>query len=179
MRRRSFAPAAAMLLAVALMSCDVAESLSPTSTNVPLTPARSIVGHWTTTAPVAVNYQTDFCPGGKKVIATATWNVTWDVTAVEGFSNVVDIEMRLTRSATTPTAGGCGGASGWVPVVSPTFFRGSLSSSEFGAADTRQGLNVFGPYTTSSLTVTWVHYECLIYCFGEFTATNALKLVKQ
>jgi hypothetical protein len=132
-----------------------------------------------TFAPVTFNYQSDFCRDVKQTTGTATWNVTWDVTAVEGFSNVVDIEMRLTRSGSTPTANSCGGDSGWVPLVSPTFFRGTLSSSELGVSDTRKGLSVFGPYTTSSLTVTWVRYDCVIYCSGEFTATNALKLVKQ
>jgi hypothetical protein len=26
---------------------------------------------------------------------------------------------------------------------------------------------------------TWVHWECIIYCTGEFTGTNQLKMMRQ
>ena len=137
-------------------------------------------GTWKTSFPVSFYYQTDFCSNARQTVAVAPWNVTWTMTAVAGFTNVLDVTMTFNRAASTPVQSACGnGANGWVPLVSPTFFRMTGSSSSIGANDTRQGISVGGSYTAAFMNATWVHYECGIYCFGEFTQSEQLKLVKQ
>ena len=168
-------PIAAML--VATMSCSVADSLGTTPA---LTMARQLEGTWQTAVPVTFYYQTNFCSGKKETVATSKWNVTWTLTAVSGFENVLDVEMRFSRASSTPVASSCGnGGNGWVPLVSPTFFRATVSSSAFTASDAQSGINVPGSYTTDLMSVTWNHWECLIYCSGEFTNASELKLVRQ
>ena len=180
MRHRLRIAPYALALAVFTTGCNLADSLGPTTTNVPLTAARKLEGTWRTTTPVTFYYQTDFCTNRKETVASALWNVTWIVTAVAGFENVLDVEMRFTRGSSTPLQSSCGsGANGWVPLVSPTFFRATVSSSAIGANDTRQGIQIGGSYTATQMMATWVHYECIIYCSGEFTQSNQLTLFLQ
>jgi len=168
------------ILAVTVSACQLAESLSPTTTDAPLTAARQLEGTWNTAAPVTFYYQTDFCSGERETVARALWNVTWVMTAVQGFENVLDVEMRFSRGSSVALQSSCGsGGNGWVPLVSPTFFRMSVSSSAIGASDANQGIQVGGSYTTDLMSATWVHYECIIYCTGEFTLDRELKLVRQ
>jgi hypothetical protein len=150
-----------------------------TSPPVALSPARSIAGTWTTLVPVTFTQQTDFCGNGMQDTGKSEWNVTWIVTAVTGFTNVVDVEMRYTRGAATRT--GCGGDSGYVSLVSPNFMRLCISSSELSRCTGENYPNgqAFGPFTSDIISVTWTHRECLIYCFGEVTETNALKMTKR
>lgn len=172
--RRIFLIAA---ITVGTTGCNLADSLTPAPT---LTPARQLAGTWSTAIPVTFFYQTDFCSNRKETVAQARWNVTWTLTAVAGFENVLDVEMRFTRTSSTAVASSCGsGGNGWVPLVSPTFFRATVSSSAITASDTRTGLSAPGSYTTDLMMLTWNHYECLIYCSGEFTMPNELKLVRQ
>ena len=174
---RYFTPLCISLLALPASSCKIADSLNPATTNVPLTAARKLEGTWSTNSPVTFYYQTDFCTNQRETVASSNWNVTWILTAVQGFENVLDVEMRFSRSASAPVQSTCGnGANGWVPLVSPTFFRATVSSTAIGASDTRQGIKVGGSYITGAMMATWVHYECLIYCFGEFTQTEKLQL---
>ncbi len=46
-------------------------------------------------------------------------------------------------------------------------------------ASNDDGISAFGAFTTDQMMLTWVHWECLIYCFGEFTETNTLALFRQ
>lgn len=162
-------------ITLAATSCGAVDSLGPA-----LTPARKLEGTWQTAIPITFFYQTDFCSGQKETVAQARWNVTWTVTAVAGFENVLDVEMRFTRASATAIASSCGaGGNGWVPLVSPTILRATLSSSAIAASDTRAGISVPGSYTTDLMMLTWSHYECIVYCSGEFTLANELKLVRQ
>jgi hypothetical protein len=113
-------------------------------------------------------------------VGRSDWNVTWTITSVSGFSNVVDVEMRYSRGSITNT-GGCGGSSGWVPLVSPTFFRLCISSSELTRCSGESYPNgyAFGSFTTDRMTLTWTHRDCVIYCSGEITETNALQMSKR
>lgn len=177
MRNRLIVPLCISLFAFPVTSCKVDNVLNPTTTNVPLTAARKLQGTWSTNNPVTFYYQTDFCASRKETVATANWNVTWVITAVAGFENVIDVEMRFTRSSSTPVQSTCGnGANGWVPLVSPTFFRATISSTAIGASDTRQGIQVGGSYITGAIMATWVRYECGVYCFGEYTQSEKLQL---
>ena len=181
-----------VMLAIVVIAagCSAKSPTSPTNTTtsppptvaappVALTPARSIAGTWATFVPVTFIHQTDFCDTGYREVGRSEWNVTWIVTAVSGFTNLVDVEMRYTRGGATRT--GCGGDSGYVPLVSPVFLRLCISSSELSRCTGENYPNgqAFGPFTTDSITVTWTHKDCIIYCSGEITETNALKMTKR
>ncbi len=158
---------------------------SPTAPDAPapapaLTPARKISGVWATTSPVTFIHTTDFCNRGREIVGRSDWNVTWTITAVSGFSNVVDVEMRFTRGSTA-NSGGCGGSSGYVPLVSPSFFRLCISSTELTRCSSESYPNgyAFGSFTADQLMLTWSHWECLIYCFGEYTEDRKLAMFKR
>lgn len=169
----------AALLALALASCNFVDSLTPETSNAPLTPARQLEGTWRSAINIPMNYQTDFC-GPKQVVGTSTWNVTWILTAVQGFTNVLDVEMRYTTTGMTRVNSACGsGSTGWLPLPSPIFLRMTVSSSAFTAVDNGNGISVSGSYTSNLMNGTWVHYDCVIYCFGEFSPSGEFKLVKQ
>lgn len=165
------------VLAVTSAGCGLADKISP----APLTIARKLEGTWTTAFPVTLYYQTDFCSGTRQNVATSQWNVTWTMTADPNYENVLNVEMRFTRSGSTPIANNvCGNsANGWVPLVSPTFLEATMSSSAITAYDKPSGISAFGSYTEDTMTLTWVHYECIIYCTGEVTVERELKLVRQ
>jgi hypothetical protein len=150
----------------------------PTTTSAPLSLARSLEGTWSTAIPVTFIYQTDFC-GSKADVAHSQWNVTWIVTPVAGFSNVVDVEMRFSRGSST-SVGSCQ-PNGWVPLVSPTFFRLCASSSSVSRCNDQNYPNgyAFGSFTTDLMQLTWTHWDCVIYCSGEVTDSNQLKLTKK
>src|SRR4029078_4601425 len=126
MRLRLLATLATLLLAVGCTGSPTTPDLTPPSAP---SPARDLAGTWVTAEPVMFITQTDFCGRGFENVGRQLWNVTWTVTPVSGFTNVVDAEMRYSRGSTAPT-GGCGGDSGWVPLISPTFFTLCISSSE-------------------------------------------------
>jgi len=169
-----------MVVAGGLSACSSPTTPSaPAETpSIPLTPARNIAGTWTTDSAVTFIYQTDFC-GARADVGRALWNVTWIITPVTGFTNVVDVEMRFTRGSATPV-GSCQ-PNGWVPLVSPTFFRLCVSSSSITRCNDQTYPNGygFGAFTTDLMELTWTHWDCLIYCSGEVTETNQLKLRKR
>lgn len=178
----------AITLALAAVLLGVGCSATPTAPTpptsvaapvVPLTPARSIAGTWATAVPVTFIHQTDFCNNSYQEVGRSQWNVTWIVTAAAGFTNVVDVEMRYTRG--TPTRTGCGGDSGYVPLVSPVFLRLCISSSELSRCSGENYPNgqAFGPFTSDLMSLTWTHRDCIAYCSGEVTETNALKMTKR
>lgn len=169
-----------VLLSSATAGCP-SDSLSPSTSNVPLSPARKLAGTWKTLTAVTMNYQSDFCSDRKETVAYALWNVTWVIAAVAGSDNQVDVQMNFTRGTSAPYQSSCGnGANGWTPLVSPTFFRATVSSSAISVSDARQGIQVGGSYIESSMSVAWVRYDCVIYCSGEFTgAGKPLNLTRQ
>jgi hypothetical protein len=146
--------------------------------SAPLTPARNIAGTWSTDSSATFIYQTDFC-GARADVGRALWNVTWVITPVDGFTNVVDVEMRFTRGSATPV-GSCQ-PNGWVPLVSPTFFRLCVSSTSVTRCNGENYANgyAFGAFTSDLMGLTWTHWDCVIYCSGEVTDTDQLKLRKR
>jgi hypothetical protein len=178
--RTAFPLAIRTTLAVAavclLSACPVADK---TTAPVTLTPARNLKGTWKTTFPVTFNYQTDFC-AGKETVAAADWNVTWVITPVTGSDNQVDIQMTYTTSNYRRVPSSCGNFStGYVPLVSPQFLRATLSSTSITINKPSDGLTYNGSFTTDLMEGTWVHWECIVYCTGEFTGTNQLKMIRQ
>jgi len=169
-----------VVASVGLSACSSTTSpAAPAETpSAPLTPARNISGTWATASPVTFIYQTDFC-GSRVDVGRAQWNVTWIITSVAGFTNVVDVEMRSTRGSTTPV-GSCQ-PNGWVPLVSPTFFRLCVSSTSLTRCNDQNYPNgyAFGSFTTDLMELTWTHWDCVIYCSGEVTDTSQLKMTKR
>jgi hypothetical protein len=177
MRNRFVLPFGVMLLVLPAMGCP--NPLTPETTKEPLTLARALEGTWSSAVPLTMTYQTDYC-GPKQAVATSKWNVTWTLTAVAGFSNVLDVEMHYTAAAQTRLASNCGnGSNGWFSIPPPIFLRMTVSSSAYTATDTGNGISVSGSYTTDLMNGTWNHYDCVIYCFGEYTAAQEFKLVRQ
>lgn len=167
-------------LAIVLSAVGCAGSPSAPDPVTGLSSARDISGTWITAVAVPFIHQSDFCGRGFESVGRSLWNVTWTVTAVSGFSNVVDVEMRYSRGSTT-ASGGCGGDSGWVPPISPSFFRLCISSSQITgcSGETYRNGQAFGPFTSNLMSLTWTRRDCIIYCSGEVTETNALKLTKR
>lgn len=144
-----------------------------------LTPARNLKGTWKTTIPVTFNYQTDFC-AGKETVAAADWTVTWVITPVSGNENEVDIQMTYSTANYRRVPSSCGNFStGYVPLVSPQFMRATVSSTSLTINKPSDGLTYNGSFTTDLMEGTWVHWECIVYCTGEFTGTNQLKMMRQ
>jgi len=170
----------ALITAMSLLAmggCNIAEKTTGTST---LTPARNLVGTWKTTFPVVFTYQTDFCSSQKEAVAAADWNVTFTITQVSGDESKVNVQMTYTSANYRRVASNCGtGSTGYVPLVSPQFLAATISSSAITINDTRNGQSFSGSFTTDLMEGTWVHWECIIYCMGEYTGTNQLKLVRQ
>lgn len=144
-----------------------------------LTPARNLKGTWKTTIPVTFNYQTDFC-AGKETVAAADWTVIWVITPVSGNENEVDIQMTYSTANYRRVPSSCGNFStGYVPLVSPQFMRATVSSTSLTINKPSDGLTYNGSFTTDLMEGTWVHWECIVYCTGEFTGTNQLKMMRQ
>jgi len=159
-----------------LGACEVTEK---TTLAAALTPARNLTGTWKTTFPVTFNYQTDFC-AGKETVAAADWTVTWVITPVSGSENQVDIQMTYSPTNYRRVTSSCGNSStGYVPLVSPQFLRATLSSTSISINKPSDGLTYSGSFTTDLMEGTWVHWECIVYCTGEFTGTNQLKMIRQ
>lgn len=169
----------ALVVGMAAAGCSQPSPTAPTPTpTAALTPARNIEGPWVTAAPVEFTYQTDFC-GSRRDVARALWNVTWNITAVSGFTNVVEIEMRTSKGSSAPV-GNCQ-FHHWVDLPSPIFFKACVSGDQLSRCSNESYPNgsASGPFTADLMQVTWSHWECGGYCFGEYTATNALKLVRR
>ncbi len=178
--RTTFSSVCRPLLAVAavfmLGACEIAEKATASNT---LTPARNLKGTWKTSFPVTFNYQTDFC-AGKETVGAADWTVTWVITPVSGNENEVDIQMTYSTANYRRVPSSCGNfSSGYVPLVSPQFLRATLSSTSITINKPSDGLTYNGSFTTDLMQGTWVHWECIIYCTGEYTGTNQLKMMRQ
>jgi len=168
---------AGRLALIGLLVLVAAPSCKLSLTDAPLGPARDLVGTWTTSAPVTFRMQTDFCGDVREDVSQSNWNVTWIITKVPSDPNKVDIEMHYTAGGAQRVQSSCGnGGTGYVPLVSPQFLEGNISSS---ALHVDGDVAFTGSFTTDLIQGTWNHWECLIYCFGETTGTNQLKFVKQ
>jgi hypothetical protein len=159
-------------------SSNTNTSTNTNTTATILTPAREMAGTWQNDSAITFYYQTDFC-GARRDVARALWNVVWEVRAVSGFSNAVDVEMRHTRGSMS-ILGSCN-PTGWVPAVSPVDFRLCISGSSFSRCEGSTNRNGYahGSFTSDLIMSTWTHWECIIYCSGERTEQNELKLSRR
>ena len=154
--------------------------LTPETTNVPLTPARQLEGTWKSTTPVRLTYATDYC-GVYQNVSTSMWDATVTLTAVSGYTNVLNAEVRLTMSPQTrvSTTQCSGTANGWAIAPSPLMLQMTVSSSAFTAKREQDGITLWGTYTSTQMMATWYRKECILYCWGEASVENELKLFKQ
>lgn len=170
-------------------------SATPTATfGLRIKPA-TLEGTWKTTFPVTFYDQID-CSGTKVTTGTQLFHVTWEITAVPGFANVVDVEMTITG---TPSiryyVGGCGG----VPVVEIAgvtretattetlpLMRATVSGQAITLSEPLLGLKVWGSFVTdqTQMRLTYNHWPCFGGCpgnvtSGKVTLTNAILLNRQ
>ncbi len=165
---------AVLIASLGLAACNNSDSLSTA-----LTPARNLKGTWKTTFPVKVYYQTDFCRGTKETVGQADWNVTFVISSTSD-PNVVNVDMSATSANYQRVNSSCGtGSTGYIPSVWPATLKGNISSTSLVATKTAWGMTYDGSFTTDLMMGTWNHWECLIYCFGEYTETNQMKLMRQ
>ncbi len=168
----------ALLTSLGTAACKVGD-LTGAKLDKNLTPARNIAGTWRTTFPVRFYYQTDFCRGTKETVGQADWTVTFVITATSD-PNIVNVDMTATSANYQRLTSSCGtGSTGYIPSVWPATLRGNVSSTTLLATKTSWGMTYDGSFTTDLMMGTWTHWECIIYCFGEFTETNQLKLIRQ
>jgi len=141
----------------------------------PLSAARNLAGTWKTAFPVKVYFKTDWCTDAPRLVASQPWNVTFVITQGQD-QNHVDVEMDFTSSGFT-VINGCPDT-GIVPEVSPMFYTGLISSSKLLLS---KGTMVVGEFnfTTDILTGTFDYAWSSIYSQEEYTATNALTLIRQ
>jgi len=140
-----------------------------------LTPARNLVGTWTTPFAVAMDIQTDFCTPNLSLVATENWTATWIITATSDPS-VVDIEMQFNRSG-FQTVQSCGGT-GYVPDFSPMSLTGTVSGSSLMLTRGSASAGNF-TFTTDLMQGTWDNGFCLAFCQRILCQTNAFKLTRQ
>ncbi len=145
--------------------------------NLPLTPARSLAGTWKTSIPVRVTFQTDFCNFGiLEDVLWQPWAVTFVITPGAG-DNDVRVEMSFQAGSFTPIAHSCS-SSGAFAEPSPISLTGTISSTNLVL---RKGVDQVGNFnfTTSILTGTFDYLYRGAYDQREYTAPNALILLKQ
>ncbi|MBI2407401.1 MAG: hypothetical protein HYV19_03760 [Gemmatimonadetes bacterium] len=167
---------AAMLASFSIAACAKNDL---TGSGGPLTPARNLAGTWKNAIPITVYYQTDFCSNRKETIGQADWLVTFVITKTSD-PNTVNVSMSATSSNFVRTSSSCGnGSNGYVPNVWPTTLTGNVSSTSLVATQSTWGMTYDGSFTTDLMQGTWNHWECIVYCTGEYTETNAMKLIRQ
>ncbi len=164
----------AVVIALFMVGCSLTSLLSP---------ARNLIGTWKTSIPVTFYYQSDFCNGMNGVpetTAQASWTMTWVITKYNGDSNKVNISLNYSTSNYQTVQSSCnGGSDGYVPLVTPDGMVGTISSSSLNAVDDNNGITFKGNFTTHNITGTWNMWDCILYCTGTYTNTNALILNKQ
>ncbi|MBA7513096.1 hypothetical protein ES705_05106 [subsurface metagenome] len=151
--------------------------------DVPLTPARNLVGTWKTSTPAKFTYKTDFCDFVNIMdVGTADWDVTWVIKENPNDENKVDITMTFTTSNFQPIATNCGFDNGYVPQVSPiNNLEATISSSSIAILDLSSGSTYTfnGSFTNNNITGKWDSYYEGLYYSGEYTLPNGLILNKQ
>lgn len=150
---------------------------------VPLTPARNLVGTWKTSIPIKFTYKTDYCDFVTIVdVGTANWDVTWVIKENPNDENKVYITMTFTTSNFQPIATNCGFDNGYIPQVSPIHnLEATISSSSITVQKTSSGstYSFNGSFTTDNITGTWDSFYEGLYYSGEYTLPNGLILVRQ
>ncbi|RPI17463.1 MAG: hypothetical protein EHM58_09100 [Ignavibacteriae bacterium] len=171
--RTIFVMCSVLILCIFINSCINNPLVDELTTN--LSPVRNLVGTWKTTFPVKFYHQTDFC-GDYIDEATAMWTVTWVITAGSNENNI-SIKMNFSYDDYQHLPTPCNDW-GWIPAVSPMFLNGVINGAFLSVYEGTTKIGDFS-YTTDNMQGTWYHKDCIIWCTGERTETNAFKLRRQ
>ncbi len=177
-----------LCLSLLLTSCDKSNSTSrqsietstttgsqtsqkTTATQVPLSPARSLVGTWETPFAVKFYIQTDFrnLNGQLEDAPSLDRTMKWIITST-GNENQVTIECYATDSNIRQVAADPPIA--YTPDVFPIGFTGTVSSSRLVTP-----MGEFD-FTNDIITGTWEQRDELLYVQREFTQTKTLILTR-
>ena len=167
------ATAGVALLAVVSLGAGSCDGL----TSAPLTPARSMAGTWTTPFAVPMNLQTNVCNGTRQNVGKQNWLVTWIITAEDGTSNGIDVEMHIQTGGATNVAPCQDGYSLHVPEPSPMFLHGTISGSTIQLYNDTGGA-FDGNLTADNIAGTFGAWDCQIYCSGEQSESMKFILTK-
>jgi hypothetical protein len=164
--------AVAVLVVGALLAYAVILPALNTTSNSNLSPARSLAGTWTTTAPTQFNIKTDFNTPSLEYVGYQTRNVTFVITTTSD-PNVVNVAMSFSINNTNLIS-----ESGYTPDVSPNYYTGAINGTQL---QMRSGSTVIGvfSFTTSTMTGTWDDNWTMVWSQEVYTSTNAIKLYKQ
>lgn len=169
----------AVLIAAILFQSVGCQKDDSSPTDNPLTPARNIEGTWKTAFNVTHYIKTDYCGffGPLEDVATQKRIVTWLITPID--DNTVGIEVRYTGSSYTITNASCGNSTGYVPDVSPQFYKGTISSSALTIKNTLGDIKGNFSFTTNLMQGNWDDKWCMAYCQEVYTKNSELKFTKQ
>jgi hypothetical protein len=155
---------------------------SANTPNIPnqLTPSRDIEGTWVTTFAATFTIATDFQEFGTlSDVGTEERMMTWMIAAT-GEENIVRVDVSFTSSNRQLIS-----ESGYTPDVSPMQLTGIingtqliLTKSNVGPIAQEGSIGVF-TFTTHHMEGTWHDHWNGVYEQNVYTATNALKLMKQ
>ena len=151
-----------------------------------LSPARSIVGIWTTPSAVTIYMTSDGCGTYNRYNSTPV-KMTWDITYVD--DNDVDILISANYIGTTTQLGSNCGAP--ASLVFPLSLHGKISSSNLTLLESQMQYNNSGGatglalvvvgnfnFTTYNLSGTITEKDCPIYCSGYETDANKCIVTK-
>lgn len=155
-----------------LQSCEKSEGSSV------LSAARQLKGTWKTTAASTFYYYSDAC-GTYSRVAKTQIGMQWIIT--ETGDNTIDIEVYKTGSSSVQllVAQNC---ALYVPLVTPVFLKGTISSSQLTIKDSRARIVGSFSITTDNLAGDFssaFDKFCGVYCTGMDTDSKAVILIKQ
>lgn len=142
--------------------------------NNALTPAGKLQGSWVTTLPVTFYYLSDNCGSAVYRVAKFDWKIRWKITSTG--NNTIDIEWSTVASY--PVIKMTNVSCSYVPVVTPIFLTGIISSSNVQLYQGSKKVGSFS-FTTDLIMGTYREMSCLLYCTGVETNAQELKLVRQ
>ena len=146
--------------------------------NPVLSAARDLEGTWKTTFPVKFYIMTDFCTNDLELVATEYRSVTMIITGGSD-ENHVNIQINHTDSNFTVVNPNCTNGAGYVPDVSPNFYKGVISGTRLSIVDDNSKEYGKFNFTTDLMEGTWRDAWCMVYCQTVYTDTNQLKLTLQ
>ena len=148
-----------------------------------LTPTRPIEGTWKTTFPTQFTVATDFSSYQLADVGTQDRMVTFTITGTSN-ENIVNVKVEYSSSNSHFISD-----SGYVPDVSPMFYIGTIDGTKLTLNVNNEGsiglpLNQVGSigeftFTSTQMQGTWHDHWDGVYEQSVYTATNALKLMKQ
>ena len=127
-----------------------------------LSPARKLTGTWKTPVAVTFYYYTDLC-GVYQKVANVKKGFTWKITKIS--DNKVDIEWNHVSTSATQTTVSAS-CDGHVPMVTPKFLTGTISSSQMDIFEDTRNVGTLSFTTDNMAGYYYYGNECIIYCTG-------------